>query len=114
MILRVKHQTASSCWAVRSPTGQTMDHGLLCLPLCAFLAVCVSGYEFESLFCDGLSFNCVMDAASVFQTYPLCTFQHVFTYAHVNSTSVLHVVCLLTQRLAPSLASVEEEEDGGG
>lgn len=38
VILRVKHQTASSCWAVRSPTGQRMDHGPpVCLSVCQWL-----------------------------------------------------------------------------
>lgn len=44
VILRVKHQTASSCWAVRSPTGQRMDHGPpVCLSVCVCMCLCVSG-----------------------------------------------------------------------
>lgn len=83
VILGVKHQTASSCWAVRSSPGQRMGHGLVC-------ARCLLLYTQGGMgLCLYLISIQSMDLVHVF----FCT------------TSML--------RLDAKLAVAEEEENGG-
>ncbi len=120
VILRVKHQTASSCWAVRSPTGQRMDHGLLSVCLCVcfcgcahertrvrdFVSICLRVFHSVSCVCDMFFYECSLSVSwSFIPTVPyslcVCAHMHMLTCAQpVNRTDISlpssQSICLLT------------------